>query len=138
LRISRKEYDYILEIKSEASHGKGARLTKVAKGLKVSPASAYEEIYHLVTKGLVKREGDYIYVTEEGNRELLYAQKAHRVIETFLVKTGMSLEEACALTNRFDLLVPEEVIEHIYQFLGKPDRCPHSHQIPDVESERRE
>ncbi|BBD71709.1 DtxR family iron (metal) dependent repressor [Sulfodiicoccus acidiphilus] len=135
MRISRKEYNYITEISNEASNGRGARLTQLAKNLKVSPASAYEEVFHLVSKGLVRREGEYIYVTEEGNRELLYAKKAHRVIETFLVKTGMGVEDACRLTDKFDLQVPEEVVEHIYRFLGKPERCPHSHEIPDVKSE---
>jgi len=130
VRISRREINYLLVIKRENDSGRGARISTIAKSLNVSPASAYEEVMHLVSKGLVNKVDEYVYITELGSRELINAIRAHRIMEVLLVRAGMELDDACRSCSEFDSMIPEEVVERIYEYLGKPGKCPHGNEIP--------
>ncbi|AWR97025.1 metal-dependent transcriptional regulator [Acidianus sulfidivorans JP7] len=130
MKYSHRELEYLLVIKKYNQQGSPAKLSNVAKEVKVAPASAFEEIEHLNKKGLIKKEKNDIWITEEGNEYILKAIRAHRVIESFLVKLGMSKDEACEYSKQFDLMVPEEIIEKLFIFLGKPTNCPHGEDIP--------
>jgi Mn-dependent DtxR family transcriptional regulator len=130
MRYSHRELQYLLVIKRYNDNGKPARLTAIAKDVKVAPASAFEELNHLAEKGLVTKDKNEIWITDEGKQYIMKAIRAHRVIESFLVKLGMSKEEACEYSKQFDLMVPEEIIEKLYVFLGKPSNCPHGEEIP--------
>lgn len=130
MRYSHRELEYLLVIKRYNDKGTPARLSAIAKEVNVSPASAYEELDHLNKKGLIRKEKNDIWITKEGNEYIIKAIRAHRVIEAFLVKLGMSKEEACEYSKRFDLMIPEEIIERLYVFLGKPENCPHGEHIP--------
>ena len=130
MRYSHRELQYLLVIKRYNDNGKPARLTAIAKDVKVAPASAFEELNHLAEKGLITKDKNEIWITEEGKQYIVKAIRAHRVIESFLVKLGMSKEEACEYSKQFDLMVPEEIIEKLYVFLGKPSNCPHGEEIP--------
>ncbi len=132
MRVSRRELQYLLAIKAENERGNGATVFKVARTLRVSTASAYEEISHLMRKGLVCKREDGIYVTEYGLKILNNALRAHRVLETLLVSMGFNADEACKLASEFDYAVPEEVVNRLYEYLGKPKRCPHGYEIPDA------
>ncbi|MQL54488.1 metal-dependent transcriptional regulator [Acidianus ambivalens] len=130
MRYSHRELQYLLVIKRYNDSGKPARLTAIAKDVKVAPASAFEELNHLAEKGLVTKDKNEIWITDEGKQYIMKAIRAHRVIESFLVKLGMSKDEACEYSKQFDLMVPEEIIEKLYIFLGKPSNCPHGEEIP--------
>lgn len=130
MKISRRELSYLLTVKKYNDEGKPAKLTWISRDLNISPASVYEEVQHLVSKGFLEKTEKGIYLTNEGKDAINSLIKAHRVIETFLVKLGMSPDEACKYTQQFDYSVPDEVIEKIYEFLGKPDKCPHGEIIP--------
>lgn len=130
MNISRRELSYLLVIKKYNDEGKPAKISWISKDLNISPASAYEEIEHLENKGLLQKTNKGIYLTDEGKDAINLLIKAHRVIETLLVKMGLSPDEACKYTQQFDFSVPEEVVEKIYEFLGKPDKCPHGERIP--------
>lgn len=122
---SRREIDYLKTIPRE-----GARLTEIARAMNVSAASAYEEIRHLEKKGLIVKRDQTIFITEEGQRVLIRALKAHRVIELLMVRVGVDKDEVCELTKEFDMEVPEDVIDKIHTYLGKPKSCPHGEDIP--------
>jgi len=130
VKISRRELSYLLTIKRYNDEGKPAKLSWVSKDLNISPASAHEEILHLESKGFLQKTEKGIYLTNEGKDAINSLVKAHRVIETLLVKAGISPDEACKYTQQFDFSVPDEVVEKIYEFLGKPDKCPHGENIP--------
>lgn len=130
MKYSHRELEYLLVIKKYNDKGTPARLSTIAKEVNVAPASAFEELDHLIKKGLVRKEKNDIWITKEGNEYIIKAVRAHRVIESFLVMLGMSKEEACRYSKQFDLMVPEEIIEKLYTFLGKPTNCPHGEQIP--------
>ncbi|BDC18979.1 DtxR family iron (metal) dependent repressor [Acidianus sp. HS-5] len=130
MRYSHRELQYLLVIKRYNDGGKPARLSSIAKDIKVAPASAFEELNHLAEKGLVNKDKNEIWITDEGKEYIMKAIRAHRVVESFLVKLGMSKDEACEYSKQFDLMVPEEIIEKLYIFLGKPSNCPHGEEIP--------
>jgi Mn-dependent transcriptional regulator len=128
--ISPREIDYLSAIKRLNDGGKPAKLSALAKEIEVSPASAFEELRHLERKGLIRKQDNDIFITEEGRKSLIRAKRAHRVIESLLVKTGLDPSSACNYSKKFELDVPEEIIEKLYEFLGRPEKCPHGEEIP--------
>ena len=134
MRISSREFLYLLVIKGINDKGSGATIFGIAKALGISSASAYEEINHLIKKGLVEKRNGDIYITEEGIREINSLIRAHRVVETLLVKTGIDPDKACELAKMFDYALPEEVVDRLYEYLGKPSKCPHGREIPGSNS----
>nr|WP_184651021.1 MULTISPECIES: metal-dependent transcriptional regulator [Sulfurisphaera] len=130
VKLSRRELSYLLSVKKYNDEGKPAKLSWISKDLNVSVASAYEEISHLESKGFLKKSDKGIFITDEGKKAIDSLLRAHRVIETFLVKIGLSPDQACNYTKQFDYSVPDEVIERIYEYLGKPEKCPHGENIP--------
>ncbi|MCY0860421.1 MAG: metal-dependent transcriptional regulator [Sulfolobaceae archaeon] len=131
LLLSQRERTYLTVIKHLTDEEGFARLSKIAKEMSISPASAYEEINHLIKKGFVQKTNKGIKLTEEGEKELNKAIKAHRVVEYWLFNLGFGAAEACNYAKKFDYMVPLEVIEKLYVNLGKPETCPHGEKIPE-------
>lgn len=129
--LSQREITYLIVIKRLSEEEGFARLSKIAREMEISPASAYEEINHLIKKGFVKKDNKGISLTESGKKELNKAVKAHRVIEYWLYKLGFSLQEVCNYAKKFDYMIPYEVVEKLYVDLGKPETCPHGEKIPE-------
>ncbi|ABP96205.1 MULTISPECIES: metal-dependent transcriptional regulator [Metallosphaera] len=128
--ISEREIVYLSAIREMNDKGQPGKLSIIAKQIEVSPASAFEELKHLEKKGLISKENNNIYITEEGRRSLTKALRAHRVIESLLVRVGIDPETACSYSKQFELKVPDEIIEKLYEYLGKPNKCPHGNGIP--------
>ncbi|AOL17005.1 DtxR family iron (metal) dependent repressor [Sulfolobus sp. A20] len=129
--LSRREFSYLNAIKKYNDSGEGAKLSRVAKDLNIAASSVFEEINHLEEKGLVKKRKDGIWITDEGIKSLNYVIKAHRVIEILLVNIGIDKDTACEYSKQFDYLVPEEIIDKLYNYLGKPSTCPHGMSVPE-------
>ena len=129
--LSRRELSYLLVIKRYNDQGQLAKLSWIAKQLNISPASAYEELSHLESKGYIKKSKKGIELTEEGRKAIDSLIRAHRVIESLLVEIGFSPEEACKYSTQFDFVVPQEIIEKLYKYLGEPKKCPHGEDIPN-------
>ncbi|QKQ99664.1 metal-dependent transcriptional regulator [Metallosphaera tengchongensis] len=130
MEISRREVEYLNAIKKLNDKGEPGKLTQIAKEIEVSPASAFEELKHLEKKGLILKQNNNVFITDEGKRSLSKAVRAHRVIESLLVKVGIDPITACDYSSQFDLNVPDEIIERLYDYLGKPNKCPHGFDIP--------
>ncbi|AWR99666.1 metal-dependent transcriptional regulator [Metallosphaera hakonensis] len=128
--ISEREIEYLSTIKKMNDKGQPGKLTLIAREIDVSPASAFEEIKHLERKGLIFKEDNNIYLTDEGKRSLTKALRAHRVLESLLVKVGIDPDIACGYSKEFELKVPDEIIDKLYEYLGKPNKCPHGNGIP--------
>ncbi len=106
VRISSREFLYLVVIKGMNDKGSGATIFGVAKALGVSTASAYEEINHLIKKGLVERRDGGVFITDEGIKEMNSLIRAHRVVETLLVRAGIDPDKACELARMFDYAYP--------------------------------
>ncbi|MCH4815410.1 MAG: metal-dependent transcriptional regulator [Saccharolobus sp.] len=128
--LSRREFSYLLTIKRYNDDGEGAKINRIAKDLKIAPSSVFEEVSHLEEKGLVEKKEDGVWITNNGTRSINYLIKAHRVIEILLVNIGIDKQTACEYSKQFDYLVPEEIIDKLYNYLGRPSYCPHGLEIP--------
>lgn len=130
MEVSKREYDYLTVIKKYNDNGNPAKIARIAKDMNIAPSSVFEEISHLTEKNLVKKEKDGIWITESGEREYEEWTKTHRVVETLLVKIGFDEKSACDISKKFDYMIPEEVMEKLYVYLGRPKKCPHGGEIP--------
>ena len=131
IRLSKREINYLIAIKELIETSGKATLTEIAEKLNISVPSVYEEVNHLVKKGLVKKTARSITLSEKGEKALKDYLRAHRVIEVLLVKAGIPPEQACELSSKFDVHVPPEVIDAIFKFVGEPNQCPHGNPITE-------
>ncbi len=127
--ISRRELSYLLVIMNLSEESGKASISKIAKSIGVSPPSAYEEVNHLEKKSLVEKDVDGVTVTNEGRKAVSLLLSSHRIIETWLKNLGFTDEEACNLASQFDEYVPIQVVERLFDSLGKPSKCP-PHGLP--------
>jgi len=129
MRISNRELKYLKVIKQICDTEGSARITRIAKELSLNPSSVYEEINHLIEKGYVFRESKGIKLTKEGERLLETIKRNHRIIECFFERIGVPLSQICEYAEQIDYILPTEVVDKIYAYIGKPNRCPHGKEI---------
>jgi len=130
VKLSRRELIYLVAVRKYNDQGKQAKLSWIARDLKISPASAFEELQHLEKKGFIEKKKEGISITETGIKAIEELVRAHRILEYLLVEMGFSKDEACQFTREFDFAVPKEIIDKLYEYLGKPGKCPHGETIP--------
>ena len=129
MRISSRELRYLKVIKQICETEGTARLTRIAKELSLNPSSVFDEINHLVEKGFVKRESRGVKLTEEGERLLNEIKRNHRIIECFFERIGLPLSQICEYAEQIDYILPSDVIDKIYVYIGRPAKCPHGKDI---------
>ncbi|MEM1626492.1 MAG: metal-dependent transcriptional regulator [Sulfolobaceae archaeon] len=129
MRISSRELRYLKVIKQICETEGTARLTRIAKELSLNPSSVFDEINHLVEKGFVKRESRGVKLTEEGERLLNEIKRNHRIIECFFERIGIPLSQICEYAEQIDYILPSDVIDKIYVYIGRPAKCPHGKDI---------
>jgi len=132
---NRALHDYLLTIyRLEEVFGE-ARTVEISKMLKVTPATVSKTIRRLAEAGYVvwtPYEG--VKLTEAGRRLAERAVRKHRIAEHFLVsRLGFSFMEAHRLAHMLEHM-PDEFFEKLYEFLGKPSKCPHGNPIPGSET----
>ena len=114
------------------------RISDIAYELSVRPATVSKVISRLEKRGLVSREKyHYVYLTEAGEEVAERIIRKHRISENFLSKIlGFDEYESHYYAHYLEHL-PDEVIERIYELLGRPDKCPHGNPLPreKIESE---
>ncbi|MBL7063486.1 MAG: metal-dependent transcriptional regulator [Anaerolineae bacterium] len=112
-------------------------LSALAKALSISMVSVNEMVKKLVKRGLVTYEPyKGVALTPEGRAQALTVTRRHRLWERFLTDVlGLGWdqvhEEACRLEHATSPLVEE----HLAQFLGWPETCPHGYPVPTPEGE---
>lgn len=124
--VTAKELEYLRAIDEENSP---VSITSLSRKLGKSVSSVYEEVNHLVSKGLVHKGIDGICLTSNGKVLLELVKNSHRIIETWLVSLGFSVSEACSLASRIEAVMPIEIIKRLYEAMGKPRACPHGKPI---------
>jgi len=132
---SRTLHDYLLTIyRLEEVFGE-ARTVEISKMLKVTPATVSKTIKRLAEAGYVvwtPYEG--VKLTEAGRRLAERAVRKHRTAEHFLAnRLGFGLEEVHRLAHMLEHM-PDEFFEKLYEFLGRPSKCPHGNPIPGSET----
>lgn len=124
--VTAKELEYLKAIDEEDSP---VSITLLSRKLGKSTSSVYEEVNHLVSKGLVYKDIDGVCLTSNGKVLLELVKNSHRIIETWLVSLGFSISEACSLASRIEAVMPIEIIKRLYEVMGKPRACPHGKPI---------
>jgi DtxR family Mn-dependent transcriptional regulator len=124
--------DYIKVIYTlESEHAK-ATTKEIADRLGVKMASVTGMVKHLAEEGYVRHtlyRG--VHLTPKGCAVALRMIRRHRLIELFLCQTlGLSWDEVHADAERLEHVVSENLVERIYEVLGRPEFDPHGSPIP--------
>jgi DtxR family Mn-dependent transcriptional regulator len=116
--------------------GESAIASRVAEMLGVSRASAGEMLKRLEADGLVERgEQKEAILTPAGIERAERVVRKHRIIERFLTDfMGYTASESHVQADELGDTFTDEMIERMYERLGRPDRCPHGWPVsPEVE-----
>jgi len=119
--------------------GESAIASRVAEMLGVSRASAGEMLKRLESEGLVERgEQKEAILTPAGITRAEKVVRKHRIIERFLTDfMGYTASESHVHADEMGDTFTEDMVERMYERLGRPDRCPHGWPV-DPEVEQRE
>jgi len=111
--------------------GESAIAARVAEMLGVSRASAGEMLKRLEAEGLVERgEQKEAILTQSGIERAERVVRKHRIIERFLTDfMGYTASESHVYADEMGDTFTDEMIERIFERLGRPDRCPHGWPI---------
>ena len=116
--------------------GSNAIASRVAEMLGVSRASAGEMLKRLEVDGLVERgKQKEAILTETGIERAERVVRKHRLIERFLTDfMGYTPAESHVHADELGDTFTDEMVERMYEKLGRPDRCPHGWPVdPGVE-----
>ncbi len=110
---------------------------QLVKALRVSPATITARLKRLDELGLAEHiPYAGVTLTEQGSKIAVTVVRRHRIVERFLVDVlGYEWDEAESLARRFEHAMPREVVQRLYEHLGKPDTCPHGFPIPSPDSD---
>jgi len=119
--------------------GESAIASRVGEMLGVSRASAGEMLKRLESEGLVERgEQKEAILTPAGIERAEKVVRKHRIIERFLTDfMGYTASESHVHADEMGDTFTEDMIERIFERLGRPDRCPHGWPV-DTEFEQAE
>jgi DtxR family Mn-dependent transcriptional regulator len=112
---------------------------RIADQLGVSRASAGEMLKRLEGEGMVLRgERKEAILTEKGRIAAMRIVRRHRMVERLLTDVmGYSGAESHDKADGIDAGFDEEMVERLWDKLGRPERCPHGYPI-DAHHELRE
>lgn len=133
--LTARELEYLLII-FKHSRAKGyVRQIEILQELRVDKSTASLMVKKLVKKGYLIVYKRQIVLAERGRRAIREILWRHGVLENVLVKLGISLREACAVT--WDILdkIPKKMLEYVWARLGKPNTCPCGYHFPSVDRE---
>ena len=90
-----------------------------------------ETLNELIADGLARREGDGIFLTDEGEEIARKVIRRHRLAELLLHQVMELNEEAVEHEAcEFEHVLNPEVTDSICTLLGHPRTCPHGKPIP--------
>lgn len=117
---------YILE------HTGGAIAARVAERLGVRPPSVSGALRRLQAVGLLGIGQDReLCLTSVGRRLAEQGMRRHRVLERWLVEgLGLDWSRAHAEAQRMEHAVSTDVVDRLYEAMGRPAACPHGNPIP--------
>jgi DtxR family Mn-dependent transcriptional regulator len=104
---------------------------RIADQLGVSRASAGEMLKRLESEGMVVRgERKEAILTEKGRLAAMRIVRRHRLVERLLTDVmGYDGAESHDKADGIDAGFDEEMVERLWDRLGRPERCPHGYPI---------
>ncbi|MCW2973133.1 MAG: metal-dependent transcriptional regulator [Thermoleophilia bacterium] len=112
---------------------------RIADQLGVSRASSGEMLKRLEGEGMVVRgEKKEAILTEKGRIAAMRVVRRHRLVERLLTDVlGYDGAESHEKADGIDAGFDEEMVQRLWEKLGRPERCPHGYPI-DARHELRE
>ena len=129
------DYLELIYIISEESHKRTVRTKEISERLGVYPSTVTEMIQKLAERGLVIwMSYGGVKLTEEGRKYARAILKRHRILECFFFQyLGLDpskvQSEVCGIEHHLS----GEILERLYEKLGRPKLCPHGKPIPTTE-----
>ena len=127
--------DYLKEIYKLRADGGKVTTTRLARRLRVSPASVSAMVKKLAALGLAEHvpyRG--VDLTPAGEKVALEVVRHHRLLELYLAQTlGIAVESVHAEADRLEHALSEELEARIDSALGYPTHDPHGDPIPDAQ-----
>ncbi|MEM0083782.1 MAG: metal-dependent transcriptional regulator [Candidatus Methanomethylicia archaeon] len=133
MELSIREATYIKVIGKLTENGtKATSSIEIAKVLGVKAPSAIDMIKRLSSMGIVEyTPWRGVKFTDYGLKEYRKLLRKNKILETYLHEVfGMKLDEICEYISKFDLYVPQRIINVMCTCLGHPRKCPHGDEIP--------
>jgi DtxR family Mn-dependent transcriptional regulator len=137
-RTTQRVEDYLTTIyRLEEALGE-ARVSDIARELRVSVATVSKVLEKLERKDLVKRMKYHnVTLTDKGRAIAEEIIAKHRIAELFLSKVlGFNEVEAHYYAHYMEHL-PREIIDKMHELLGHPPTCPHGNPIPGFHVEEK-
>ena len=129
--------DYLEEIyKIQSRHNRFARVTELARALKVSDPSVSEMVRRLEKEGLVtfERFGG-ISLTASGIKDARKIIRKHQLLEVFLSKVLKIKTNSHAEAHLMEHVLSDAATDKLDNVLKKPKFCPDGNPIPKKDSE---
>ncbi len=133
LGLTERELDSIQAISDLTKNGWPARLTDLSNQINVKPSTAEEFISSLEKKGFVLKKGGVLRLTEKGSQVIETIERNHRIVETFLYRMGMDIENAHKNAKNMEYFLTDEFVDNLCSLMGHPKECPHGKKIPSKE-----
>lgn len=126
--------DYIKQIWKLTSAGRRATTKAIAERLKLGHGTVTGMLQQLAGRGLVQYKPYHgVQLTDSGERLALKIIRRHRLLELFLVRTlGLGWHDVHNDAERLEHAVSDQLIQHIDDFLGRPEIDPHGAPIPNA------
>ena len=104
----------------------------IAEKLKVAPASVSEMLSKLQHDGLIEYRAYHgSRLTDAGLASCVDVVRSHELWEVFLIRhLGYTWWEAHEEAHLLEHVASERMIDHLDEFLGYPETCPHGALIP--------
>jgi len=128
---------YLKAIYEQRGKDQVVPLPALAKYLSISMVSVNEMVKKLVKRGLITYEPyKGVVLTPEGRTQAVTVIRRHRLWERFLADVlGLGWDQVHAEACRLEHATSALVEEHLAQFLGWPETCPHGYPVPTPEGE---
>jgi len=128
-----READYLITIYELSVTNKEVRHSEIRKKLGVAKPTVSLMTKKLEKKGYIIIEKKKIKLTKTGLAKVKELLWRHGVLEVAFTLLGVDPEIACKMVREIELIIPTEVIQRIWETMGKPTVCPHGHEFPDID-----
>ncbi|HDD42608.1 MAG TPA: metal-dependent transcriptional regulator [Nitrososphaeria archaeon] len=131
-QLSRRRVEYLISIFRHSKKRGYARQYELIRDLGVSKPTASLMVRKLRDEGLLEIRGGKVMLNRKGEKTIQEILWKHGVIESALVKLGLSREGACELAWKIIQELSNEMVKQIWEKLGLPDRCPCGYPFPKL------
>ncbi|WP_269540573.1 metal-dependent transcriptional regulator [Cerasicoccus fimbriatus] len=110
--------DYVEAIHELAEAGQTPRVTDLQEIFGVTHVSVVRALQRFEKRGLLNRSDEGLQLTEEGVKMATEAAKRHNLVVDFLLKLGVSEQQAHADAEGLEHHISDETLAAMQRFLG--------------------